>query len=238
MSATSAGINSSTNVYTTSAFWERLWRSAGIQSLGLFIVAYVVYGWQPHLGASADALTAFYGGERTRILIAAMLTGPAILNLMWFTAAIRTRLAEAGQEGWGGAATAASAIVGALFFLLVATVAGLAYSVAGANNTTLTSAVNDFVWAGFVLSSFPRAMLIMAGSFGIWRARLVSNAFFAAGVAAVVLTLVGGLTWMSSGFLAPDGAYSRFVSPIIGAVWVLLVSRVLLTQRQITSSGW
>jgi len=45
-------------------------------------------------------------------------------------------------------------------------------------------------------------------------------------------------TWLSGGFWAPDGAYSRFVSPIIGAVWVLLVSRVLLTQRQITSSGW
>jgi hypothetical protein len=238
MSTTTGAITSSTNVYTTPAFWERLWRSAGIQSLGLFIVAYVVYGWQPQLGASADALTAFYGGERTRILIAAMLTGPAILNLMWFAAAIRTTLAEAGQEGWGAAATTASAIVGALFFLLVAVVAGLAYSIAGARNTTLTSAVNDFAWAGFVLSSFPRAMLIMAGSFGLWRARLVSNALFAAGVATVVLTLVGGLTWMSSGFLAPDGAYSRFVSPIIGAVWVVVASRVLLSQGPATRSGW
>jgi len=45
-----------------------------------------------------------------------------------------------------------------------------------------------------VLTSFPRAMLIMASAFGLWRARLISNALFAAGVAAVVLGLLGGTT--------------------------------------------
>ena len=76
MSASStAGRASSTSVYTTGVFWERLWRSAGIQSLGLFIIGYVVYGYQPHVGASADALTAFYDGDRTRILIAAVFFG-------------------------------------------------------------------------------------------------------------------------------------------------------------------
>jgi hypothetical protein len=44
----------------------------------------------------------------------------------------------------------------------------------------LTSGLNDFVWAGFVLTSFPRAMLIMSAAFGLWRARLISNALFAA----------------------------------------------------------
>jgi len=29
------------------AFWERMWRSAGIQSAGLFIVAAFLYGQQP-----------------------------------------------------------------------------------------------------------------------------------------------------------------------------------------------
>lgn len=35
------------------------------------------------------------------------------------------------------------------------------------------------------------------------------------GVAAVVLVLLGGTTWMSGGFWAPDGAYSRLLSPLI-----------------------
>ena len=122
--------------------------------------------------------------------------------------------------------------------MLIAVVAALAYSIAGAGNHLLTSGLNDFVWSGFVLTSFPRAMLIMAAAFGLWRARLISNALFAAGVAAVVLVLLGGTTWLSGGFWAPDGVYSRFVSPAIGVVWGMVVSWVLLTRSPATRAGW
>src|SRR3982075_175435 len=145
-STSSTGVN-------TSAFWERLWRTAGIQSVGLFIIGYIIYGYQPQIGASADALVAFYNGDRTRILIAAVFFGMAILNLMWFAAALRTTLADAGQDGWGAAATASSATLGGLFLLLTTVSAALAYSIAGAGNHTLTSGLNDFAWASVVLSS-------------------------------------------------------------------------------------
>ena len=81
-------------------------------------------------------------------------------------------------------------------------------------------------------------MLIMAGSFGLWRAALISNALFAAGVAAVVLVLLGGTTWLSGGFWAPDGAYSRFLSPLSASWWSVVVSRVLLSRIPATRSGW
>ena len=238
MSASTTAMTSSTSVYATRGFWERVWRTAGIQSVGLFVIAYVVYGYQAPVGASADALVAFYDGGRTRILIAAVLSGLAVLNLMWFAAALRTTLADAGEDGWGAAATASSAAVGGLFLLLMAVGAALAYSIAGSGNQALTSGLNDFAWAGVVLTSFPRAMLIMAGSFGLWRAKLMSNALFTAGVAAVVLVLLGGTTWLSGGFWGPDGAYSRFVTPLIGVVWVVVVSRVLLTRSPATRAGW
>jgi hypothetical protein len=61
--------------------------------------------------------------------------------------------------------------------------------------------------------------------------KMISNALFWAGVAAVVLVLVGGMTWASNGIWAPDGAYSRFISPLIGIVWIPVFSRVLLTRR-------
>ena len=229
---------SSTSVYATPAFWERLWRTGGIQFVVLFIIAYVIYGYQPQVGAPADALIAFYGGNRTRILIAAVFSGLAVLNLLWFVAALRNSLADAGQDGWGAAATAASAAVAVLFLLPITASAALAYSIAGSGNQALTSALNDFAWACVVLSSFPRAMLIMAGTFGFWRAGIISNALFTAGVAAVVLVLLGGTTWLSDGFWAPDGAYSRFVSPIIGLIWIVVVSRILLTRSPAARSGW
>jgi len=94
------------------------------------------------------------------------------------------------------------------------------------------------VWAGVVMTSFPRAMLIMAGTFGLWRGGLISNRQFAAGVAAVVLVLAGGSTWMSDGFWAPSGAYSRFISPAIAFVWIAAVSRVLLNRAPVSRAGW
>ena len=98
MSASTAA-SSSTSVYTTPAFWERLWRTGGIQSLFCFVIAYLIYGHQPEVGASPDVLVGFYDGERTRILIAAVFSGLAILNLMWFAAALRTTLADAAHHG-------------------------------------------------------------------------------------------------------------------------------------------
>jgi hypothetical protein len=238
MSASTTAGPSTPSGYTTPAFWERLWRTSGIQFVVLFIIAYLIYGYQPQVGAPADALIAFYDGHRTRILIAAFLSGLNLLNLLWFTAALRTTLADAGRDGWGAAATASSAAFGALFFLALAISAGLAYSIAGSGNQPLTSGLNDLVWALIVLSSFPRAMLIMSAAFGLWRARLISNSLFGVGVAAVVLGVLGGTTWMRDGFWAPDGAYSRLISPLICLAWVGVVSRVVLSRSPATRAAW
>ena len=64
-------------------------------------------------------------------------------------------------------------------------------------------------------------MLIMAGSFGLWRAGIVTSAWFTAGVAAIVAVLAGATTWATDGFWAPDGAYSLVVSPAIAFIWIV-----------------
>jgi hypothetical protein len=215
--------------------WERLWRSAGIQFVVFFIIAYVIYGNQPKVGASADKLVSFYDGDRTRILIATVIFGLAVLNLLWFAAALTSTLRDAGQGGWGAAATAASAALGSVFFVLITVGAALAYSIAGSGNNQITSGLNDLSWVLIVLVSFPAAMLIMAGSFGLWRAGIISNALFSAGVAAVILVLLGGTTWASDGIWAPDGAYARFISPIIGLAWITVISGLLVMRSSSTA---
>jgi hypothetical protein len=77
---------------------------------------------------------------------------------------------------------------------------------------------------------FSAAMFVMAGSFGLRRAGIISKAAFGAGVAAVVLVLLGGTTWARDGFWAPDGAYG-IVSGIILYLWVAVVSGFLVMRK-------
>ena len=65
----------------------------------------------------------------------------------------------------------------------------------------------------------------------LWRTRGVHSAVY-------VLVLLGGTTWLSSGIWAPDGAYSRFISPAIGLVWLAGVSGILLPRTPGGRSGW
>src|SRR5256886_8926591 len=146
--STSTGTTSSASVYTTPAFWERLWRTAGIQSVLCFIVAYIVYGRQPQVGASADALAAFYDGDRMRVLIAAVFYGLAVLNLMWFAGALRTTLADAGQDGWGAGAPASRGRPGARFLFLIPGGRAPAGLFTGPGNQMLSSGLKYLAWAG------------------------------------------------------------------------------------------
>ena len=215
-------------------FWARVWRSAGIQSIAFFIVGYIIFGDQPGVGASPEKLAAFYSGDRTRILIAAVFFGFGVLNLMWFGAARASALRDAGKGGWAGAATAASAAFGALVLLNTTVCAANAYTIAGSGSAELTSALNDFSWVLQVLTSFPAAMVLMAGTFGLWRAEIISNTVYWSIFPAWVLVVTGSTTWASSGFWAPDGAYLKFVTPIIFAVIITFFSGLL--TRSVSSA--
>jgi hypothetical protein len=206
--------------------WERQWRSAGIVFFALAIVAFVIYGSQPKQGASADQLVSFFDGDRTRILIATVVFCFSFLELLWFGAALSSVLRDAGKGGWGAAATASSVAMGAILFVRMTVRAALAFSIAGSGSPQVTSGLADFGWVLTVILAFPAAMFVMAGAFGLWRARIISSRFFSAGVLAVVLALLGGTTWARGGIWAPDGAYSN-ISQLIVFVWIAAISAVL-----------
>jgi hypothetical protein len=209
--------------------WERNWRSAGIGFFALVVVASVIYGSQPKVGASADKLVSFYSGDRTRILIATIFFCFSFLELLWFGAALSSVLRDAGKGGWGAAATASSAVMVAVLFVRMTVRAALAFSIAGSGYQQLTSGLNDLGWVLTVIWFFPAAMFVMSGAFGLWRARIISSRFFSAGVLAVVLALLGGTTWAGDGFWAPDGAFA-LVSVIVVFVWIAVISG-FLTMR-------
>jgi hypothetical protein len=210
--------------------WDRIWRGSGIGAVLFLVVAGVLYGTSPKVGASADQLVSFYDGDRTRILIATVIFCIGFLNLLWFAAALATDLRDAGKSGWGAAATASSAALGAMLFVRMTVRAALAFSIAGSGSIGVTSGLNDLGWALSVIVFFSAAMFVMAGSFGLRRAGIISKAAFGAGVAAVVLVLLGGTTWARDGFWAPDGAYA-LVSGFILYAWIAVVSGFLVMRR-------
>jgi hypothetical protein len=210
--------------------WERLWHASGLAFVLLFIISYVIHGDQPNVGASAAELVSFYEDDRARVLIASVFLGGAVLFLLWFGAAIGSTLRDAGLGGWGAAATSSSAALAAVFFVLIAVTAALAHSIAGSGNHAVTSGLNDLVWACLVMASFPTAMLIMAGTFGLWRAGIITRWPWLGGVLATVVVLLGGTTWATDGIWAPDGAYLGLVSPIVAVAWMIVVSGFLFTR--------
>lgn len=213
-----------------SSSWERNFRGNGLIAAVLFLAGYIVYGIQPKVGVTATKLVSFYDGDRTRILVSAVIFGFAVLCLMWFSVALASELRDKGRGGWGTAAVAAGAAFGVVFIVLTALRAGLAYSITGADNAPVTSALNDLQWVLRVIGWFPIAMLVMAGSFGLWRAGSISNGAFGAGAAALALVLLGTTTWATHGFWAPDGAYARVVPAAVMLIWIAAVS-VFLTRN-------
>ncbi len=213
--------------------FERVFRGGGIAFLLFFIVGAVIHGTPPKVGASADTLVSFYDGDSTRILIASVFFGFALLNLMWFAVALSSALRDAGFGGWGSAAVAAAGALGGVIFVLLTVDAVLAYSIAGTGNDALVSGLNDLIWVAGSLAAFPTAMLVMSGSFGLWRAGLISNAMFGAGVTTMVLVLARTTTWASDGFWAPDGAYAQYVAPIVVGLWIVAFSRVILGAESV-----
>lgn len=78
MNASTAVVPSSAGARSTRAFWEHLWLN-GIQFVICFVIVYPIYANQPQVGASPDELVAFYAGNQTRILIAAIFSSLGIL---------------------------------------------------------------------------------------------------------------------------------------------------------------
>jgi MFS family permease len=217
--------------------WERNWRGSGIFFVVLFAICWLIYGSQPKVGASADKLVSFYDGDRTRILIAGTLLAFNLLNLLWFAAALSSVLRDAGMGGWGTAATASSAALGAVLFVIYTVNLTLAYSIAGSGNDQVTSGLNDLSWISAIVASFPAAMLVMSGSFGLWRAGFISTAPFLAGVTVMVLVLLRATTWADDGFWAPDGAYTQYISTIVTLAWVAVVSAFLYMRSPATAKA-
>lgn len=207
--------------------WERWARLSGIGFVIVFVVAFLLYGDAPGPNASPQDLTAFYDGDRGRILTATVLLGVSQLLFLLFAGAVASALRVAGKGGWAAASIASAGALVGFFLVLVGVNAALAYQIAGQAEEGIVAAMSDLQWTLIVLLGFPGATLIAAVSMGLWRAGIVPDWFGWLGLAAAAAFLAAGTTWADSGFWSPDGAYSAWVAPTVFVVWAFLASWLL-----------
>jgi hypothetical protein len=79
----------------------------------------------------------------------------------------------------------------------------VAYSISGSGNHTLTSGLNGFAIGRPVVAAFPAAILVMAGTLGLRKVQMISGRSFVAGLAAVVVVLLGRTTRANDALRAP-----------------------------------
>jgi hypothetical protein len=128
-----------------------------------------------------------------------------------------------------GLALATGVTAAAMFGALVVSFGALAHSVARTADAGVAKAIYDVSWSIQVLVSFPAAMFVLALSAGGLSAGILPRWHSWLGVVAAIAFAVGGTTWATSGFWAPDGGYTT-VTELVFLAWLLVVS-VLLLRR-------
>ncbi|MEA2308847.1 MAG: hypothetical protein QOI65_1133, partial [Thermoleophilaceae bacterium] len=161
--------------------------------------------------------------------------GLAALMYLWFLGAFRSYLRAAeGGEGRLSAAAFGGGIAGIVLLLVGAGVLnGVALDLAkhGGGSADVVRAVFDASGAFFAMAGFAFAAFFAAASCSGARSGSLPPWAYWTGSLVALIQAVGGVSlFATSGAFASGGAFTAFVAPAAGTLWVVAVS-VLLMRR-------
>jgi hypothetical protein len=211
------------------AMWDRWAPGFGIAFVVLFLVAFFIAGESPMVGDSAEEITSFYVDDRDRVLTAIVLFGLALIAFLWFLGSLAAVLNSAGEPRLAATAFGSGLITAGMFSAVMLLTGGLAFTIAENGDAGVVQALSDLTWVGQVVISFPAAALVGATSIAALRSLILPNWLGWAGVVGALVIVLGGTTWATDGFWAPDGGFA-FITLIVFLLW-LLVASVLLLMR-------
>lgn len=209
--------------------WDRIAAGAGVGTVVLFIVGFVVGGDFPKVDDSAGEVAAHYADERGGVLTAVILFGLGAVLLIWFVSALATALRGAGQARLAATAFGGGLLLAGTLFLNVVMIAGVTLTVQEGGDEGTVQGLNQVIWAVEVVISWPVAVLVGATAAATLHSRIFPSWHGWAGGIAALLFLLGGTTWAKDGFWAPDGAYGT-ITFLLFLVW-LTVTSALLVRR-------
>ena len=214
--------------------WDRIAAAMGIVFAALFIAAYIVLGDSPKLGDSAEEIATYYTDNRGQVVTAGILFGLATIAALWFVAAIATMLRNAGEIRLGATVLASGAAMVGIALMVLSFNAGQVFGVA-ATDPDASATLNSLAWACQVIVSWPVAGLALATAVGAWRAGIFPQWLAYASIAGAIVLALGGTTWATDGFWAPDGAFS-LITVIVFLLWAIVTSWIFM-QRVATAEA-
>ena len=209
--------------------------AAGIGFAVFTLVGFLLPGAPPKADDPTAKITAFFGDHRKELLIGNFLIGLAALMYLWFLGAFRSYLRAAeGGEGRLSAAAFGGGVAGIVLLLVGAGVInGVTLDLAkhGGGSPDVVRAVFDASGAFFAIAGFAFAAFFAAASCsGARSGALPSWAYWTGSVVALIQVLGGISLFATSGAFASGGAFTTFVAPTTGTLWVVAIS-VLLMRR-------
>lgn len=208
--------------------WDRFAAACGMVSVAIFLVAGLVYGNAPDVGAEPTAVVDFFRENRDQVLWAVFIQGFGVLALLWFTGALADALRRVDETRL--AFTGAMAFALALALGAVATLlrAAIAFSIADVGDAAVAAGI--FQTAALIDTA---QNVVSAGIFIAIGAAVLRTAFLPrwwgwVSLLAGAWAVVSATAWQTDGFWSPDGA--GFANFVVYVVWVGITS-LLMTMR-------
>jgi hypothetical protein len=206
----------------------RVWSTLGGITFAVLAVLGAIFLYDGPTDSSPAKMTAWYSssGNRTHINIGWVLTGLALLSLIWFVAAVRERVAAA-EQGDGAFLSTLVSIGGTVFVAAGVCQIGIAAGIKTMSDDTY----HHQVYSGLIHAAGDASYIILAGS-GIAMATMI----FAVAAAALSYGLLP--RWVGwFGVVAGVAAiFSLFFFTMIVWLLFLAVSSVMLFVRSPTTA--
>ena len=210
--------------------WYRLAAAAGI---AYFLLAFVEFFGPtfPHTSDPARVLDSYFVTNRSWSLAAVIIQGFG--NAIWiiFLCGLALRIRQAGSTTAAAVALAGGALNVAISLTGLASIAAIAFRIAGSGDPSITSAFFQFAGMTLVLSNFMLALMAAAVA-----AAPLSRWFRLASALSAAIFLLGGAALARHGALSPDGAV-QFATYALELLWTLAASALLLRNRTHATAG-
>jgi Domain of unknown function (DUF4386) len=210
------------------AMWDRLAAAGGIVGVALFVVAALLYGNPPTVSDDSATVTQFFADNRDRVLWTVFFQGLGVLAILWFVAALVTRMRDAGEARLGAAAFGSFLLVFAVGSTAALTRASLAYSIAD-EGADLVLPLYHLTVVFDVLGGLLIAGLWAAVAGASLRAGILPRWWGWVSAVAAAWAVINATAWGRDGFWSPTGGAS-YIGFIVFAGWILVTS-ILLTMR-------